>query len=158
MISPKAAQQIARLSTGAFFPVLLQIESPVFDGGEICLANNKTDMVYDGKTYRAAAFEFAPPKYTDKRIGNATLSISTVNQEVTIAIREMQERARATVIAAFYYEDGVLTFEPLEEWSFLLQKVDWNEMIATWEMIFDDRMDAVAIADRLTPNKCPGLA
>lgn len=158
MISPKAAQQMVRLNSSAYFPILLQIVSTAFDGGEMCLVNNKTDLEYGGKTYRAACFEFSPPKYTDKKIGNATLSISTINQEVLIAIREMRERATANVIAAFYYDDGVLTFEPMEEWSFSLRRVSWNELVATWEMIFDDRMDNVAISDRLSPQKCPALA
>ncbi len=158
MITPKAAQQLARLSTSAYFPILLEIESPVFDGGIIRLVNNTVDLVYNGNTFRAASFEFTPPKNTDKKIGNATLSISTINQEVIIAIRSMQDRAKAKAIAAFYYEEGILNFEPLEEWSFILAKVSWNEIVATWEMLHDDRMETVAIADRLTPQKCPALA
>lgn len=159
MISAKAAQQMLRLSSKAYFPILLEIESAVFAGGVMRLVNNETDLEYNGYTYRAASFRFTPPKYSDKKMGNATLSISTINQEVIVAIRSMTERASARVVAAFYFDDaGVLTFESMEEWTFQLAKVSWGDIVATWEMIYDDVMENVAIADRLTPQKCPALA
>jgi hypothetical protein len=157
--SPKALQQMFRLSTDALFPALLKI-TYVEDSTTkyLYLVNNGEDLIYNAQTYTASSFKYTPPAYSDKKIGDGEISISCIDQSLIGIIRNIQERATAQIIAAFYYQDGALLFEPIEEWNFELSNVTWNGAVATWKMEYDNRMSLKVPADTLTPQKCPGVA
>lgn len=158
--TPRALQQMYRLSTSAMFPALLDItyvEDSVTK--HLRLVNNDEDMVYDGNTYSWASFKYTPPSYSDKKIGDGTISISSVDQSIVSIIRGISTRATASVVAAFYYDEaGTLYFEGIEEWVFELSQVNWNGAVATWTMEYDNRMSIRVPCDKMTAQKCPGVA
>ena len=148
-----------RLSTSAMFPALLEIT--YLEGSTtkyLRLVNNTEDMVYGGNTYTEAIFKYTPPSYSDKKMGDGTISISSVDQSIVTIIRSIQTRASACVVAAFYYDDGTLYFEGIEEWVFELSLVNWNGTVATWTMEYDTRMSIRVPCDKMTAQKCPGVA
>lgn len=158
-MTPKTMQQLYRLNVGGSFPIFIDVVHEDISGGIIRLVNAKEDMVYDGYTYRAASFRLTPPKYADGKFGNGTITISCIDQEVVVFIRTMRAlkgRPKATVVAAFYFEAGDLTIDPIEEWEFEMTIVNWTEVSATWQMVFDDRMSLVCPVDIMTAVKCPG--
>ena len=159
--SPKALREIYRLETSAMFPALLKISYTIDSvPGQLRLVNNTEDMVFEGETFTAASFKYTAPKQTDKKIGNGSLSISCANQKVIEIIRSMPVgyRAQAEIVAAFYYDQGTVVFEGLEEWKFALTKVTWDEIVATWQMEYDNRMSLLVPCDKMTAQKCPGIA
>lgn|GEM_PF-2642987 len=160
--SPKALREIYRLETSAMFPALLKISYTIDSvSGQLRLVNNDVeDMVYEGETFTAASFKYTAPKQTDKKIGNGSLSISCANQKIIEIIRSMPVgyRAQAEIVAAFYYDKGTVVFEGLEEWKFELTKVTWDEIVATWQMEYDNRMSLLVPCDKMTAQKCPGIA
>lgn len=158
-MTPKALQQIYRLQTAAMFPALLKI-TYVEDGVTkyLRLVNNDTDLTYSEEVYSCARFKYTPPKYSDKQIGDGSITISAVDQTIVQIIRSISTRATAQIVAAFYFEDGTLLFEPIEEWTFQLAKVSWDEGVATWQMIYDDRMDILVPCHKMSAQRCPGVA
>lgn len=157
-MTPKTLQQIYRLTSEGSFPAFLEIYHPEIDGGVWRLVNYRTDLVYNGNTYSAAIFTFTPPKYSDKQINNATISISAIDQSVIELIRKLSSRASAKIVAGFYFEGGDLTIDPIEEWEFKLSSVNWTEISATWELLYDDRLDIQVPTDKMSAQKCPGVA
>lgn len=158
--SIKALQQIYKLATTAMFPALLKI-TYVIDGetNYLRLVNNKVDMIFNGETYKAYSFEYEAPKQSDSRMGNGSLSISCIDQEVIRIIRSITNRARAEIVAAFYFaEDGTTYFEGIEEWKFDLASVTWDGLVATWQMIYDDRMSIIVPCAKMSAQRCPGVA
>lgn len=157
--SPKALREIYRLETSAMFPALLKISYTIDSvPGQLRLVNNTEDMVFEGETFSAASFKYTAPKHTDKKVGNGTLSISCADQKIIEIIRSIKDRAQAEVVAAFYYDQGTIVFEGLEEWKFDLTKVTWDEIVATWQMEYDNRMSLLVPCDKMTAQKCPGIA
>ena len=157
-MNAKTLQQIFRLTTDGSFPAFLKITHPLITGGVLRLVNHRDDLVYDGEIYTAASFKFNPPKYSDKQIGNATITISCIDQTVIEIIRKIQTRASATVVAAFYFEGGDLSIDPIEEWSFDLSSVSWDGIYATWTMVFDDHMNDLVPCNTMSAMTCPGVA
>lgn len=156
--TPKAKQQMFRLSTSAKFPALLEITHPSLDGGVLRLINSDQSVEYNGKLFNAANFSYTAPKYSDKQMGDGSITISAIDQSIIVAIRKMNGRAKAVVVAAFYFDEGILLFESMEEWKFSLTQVSWDNLSATWQMQYDDRMRIMAPCDKMTPQKCPGVA
>ena len=157
--SPKAIQQLFRRQTTAAFPIFLEIEHAIFPNGILRIVNFHTSLTFNGNVYAAAGFEFTPPKQGDKTVGNAQVVISAIDQTVIQKIREMNSRAKATTVASFYIDEGgSVIIEPMEEWTFTLGKVSWNEISATWEMIFDERMDRVVPVHRMNQVNCAGAS
>jgi hypothetical protein len=152
-------EQIFKLMTTAMFPALIKF-TYTEDGitKHLRLVNNTVDMVYDGETYIAASFKYNPPKNSDRKMGNGTLSISCIDQSMIVLIRSLKARATAKVTAAFYYdEDNHLYFEPIDEWTFKLSTVSWNESVAQWTMLYDDRMDIQFPSVKMNSLLCPGI-
>ena len=142
------------------FPALIKI-TYVVDGvtNILRLVNNRTDMIFNGETYTAFCFEYTPPKVSDSRMGNGTLSLSCIDQEVIEIIRSIKDRAHAEIVAAFYFaENGTTYFEGIEDWEFDLSSVTWDAGVATWQMIYDDRLDNLVPSAKMSALRCPGVA
>lgn len=162
-MTPKTKQQLFRLITHGKFPALIKITYKIDNVTNVMrIANNSEDIIYQDEVYQATTLKYTPPKYSDRKIGNASLTISTISQEVQdviILLRSVQDRPTIQIIAAFYMEEGSeITFDPIDEWEFVLGRVTWNDYSADCELIYDTMMNKVVPADKMTPLKCPGIA
>lgn len=151
-------QQIYRLTTNGSFPAFLRITHPLITNGVLKLVNYHSDLVFDGELYSASSFKFTPPKYADRKHSNAAITISCIDQSIVEIIRKIQTRAKASVVAAFYFEGGDLSIDPIEEWSFDLSNVTWDGLSATWTMVFDDHMNNRVPCNTMSAMACPGVA
>jgi hypothetical protein len=157
MLSPYAQKEIARQRTAAKFPFLIEITHPVYE--TMRYANSSQNISYQGNIYYAASFAINPPDRDGSKIGNATLSISAIDQFWIEKIRETQEPAELRFIAVIVYDEGFISgVEPLEENKFTLRAVNWNETVITWTMVFDETMSLVVPSETCNAQTCPGCA
>lgn len=158
--SPKALQQLYRISTDAYFPIFIRLFftlNGISDSER--MVNNTEDIFYSGETFKASSFVFTPPSVENKKISNGSLTISCIDQRVIEIIRGVSGVITCEVVAGFYYDNnGSLIIEPIEEFSFELAEVNWNGISATWEMQFDNRMSIQTPCDKMSAQRCPGIA
>jgi hypothetical protein len=155
---PFSQLQIARKRTHAKFPYLIEITHP--DYGVFRYANADEMVMCDGNNYQPATFSIQPPERNGGKIGNASLSISAVDQFWIEKIRGTQKPADIRFIAVIVYDkdNGEVVVEPLEENRFTLRKASWNETAITWEMIFDDTQSYILNSELCDSATAPGIA
>jgi hypothetical protein len=157
-MTPKAEQLIARQETYAEFPFLIKVTHPLYPA-PLYFANSDGDIAYGGNVYKAAYFTITPPDKDGSKIGDGQLTISAVDQFWIEKIRTTQIPAKIKFMAMIVYKDGeVLGAEPMEEMSFTLRAVNWNEIEITWAMVFDENIAINVPCDKATALKCPGVA
>jgi hypothetical protein len=135
-ISAKARRELSRREKHALFPYLIQIEHDDF--GNFYYANSGDNITYGGHVYQAATFSIDPPDRDGSKIGNASISISDIDQFWVQKIRTTRKTAKIHFIAGIKYNDnGETRFEVLEKNSFTLRLATYNGVLVTWEMEFD---------------------
>jgi hypothetical protein len=158
-LKAKIQQLLARQRKNGSFPYLIQIEYE--DGGRTVTmnyVNEAEDITFEGKVYNAASFHIEPPGRDGDKIGDATLTISAIDQFWIQKIRAAQKPAKLLFIAVVVYEDGSRMAERMEEMSFTLRVARFNEMSITWTMVFDERMSIVVPSDACNAMTTPGCA
>ena len=156
----KVQKLLARQRKIARFPYLIRIdheEDPVFP---LYFVNADEPITYDGNIYNAASFSIEPPSRDGDKIGDATLTISAIDQFWVQKIRAVQKPAKLLFMAVIVYDEnnGVEGVEPMEEMSFTLRVARFNEISVTWSMIFDERMAILVPADICNAMNTPGCA
>ncbi len=79
MLSPFTQKRLVAQRTAAKFPYLIKITHPDYPAG-IFYANASEDITYDGNIYNRATFSIQPPDRDGSKIGDATLTISAIDQ------------------------------------------------------------------------------
>jgi len=157
MPSPKVQRMLAAQRTAAKFPYLIKISHEEY--GDMYFVNSSDNILYNGDIYNAASFSIQPPSVEGAKIGNATLTLSAIDQFWIERIRSTQIPAQLQFIAAIIYDEyGAMGIESLEENSFILRAANWNELSISWEMSFDERMNLVITSIKCTPMTVPGCA
>jgi len=156
-VKTKIQKLLASQNMPAKLPCLIKITHEVY--GIMFFANSDEDVKYNGDNYWASCFEVQPPAIEGGNIGNATLTISAVDQEWIQKIRKTQIPAQLEFVAAIEYDDeGVLSVEPLEDNNFTLRTANWTEISISWEMSFDERQSYILTSIKCTPQVTPGCA
>jgi len=156
-VKTKIQKLLASQEVFAKLPCLIKVTHETY--GIMYFANSDKDVVYTGDNYVASRFEVQPPAIEGERIGNATLTISAVDQSWIQKIRVTQIPAILEFVAVIEYDDeGILRIEPLEENYFTLRAANWTEMSISWEMSFDERQGYVLTSVKCTPQISPGCA
>ena len=150
-------QQISRTQTQASFPYLIEISHE--DLGIFRYVNMDRVLTWEGNEDQPACFSIQPPQYSSKGISSAQLTITAIDQEWIIRIRETSKRASIRFIAAFVdtKEDG-LQIEPLEDMYFTLTKANWTEISITWEMETKTVLQTQVPIQTADACSCPGVA
>jgi len=159
-ISTTARASLFAQEGGFALPVLLEITHGV-TGYEnpLRIANNPTDLVYDGDTYHGFAFRFDPPDVGNEgAISNARLAVCAVDQQLAAIIRSTETPPTVQAIATYWSdESGSLVFEPVASWLFTVGRVQGNVDTVSAELVYEDRLDNEAPADEFRPTSFPGL-
>jgi hypothetical protein len=156
-VSSFSRRQITQQRTAASFPCLIEITHPEYP--EMLYTNASENITYDGKVYNAATFSIQPPDRDGSKIGDATLTMSAVDQVWIEKIRSTQKPAKLRFIAVIVYQEGSIAgIEPLEENTFTLRAANWNEIAITWSMHFDENMAIVVPAEKCNAQTTPGIA
>jgi hypothetical protein len=157
MPSPKAQREIAAQRKPASFPYLIQVIQQNYP--DMYFVNSSDNATYRGNIYNAASFSIDPPSSEGAKIGNATLTISAIDQYWTERIRKTQIPAELRFIAVIMDdENGGVGIEALEENSFTLRAARWDEAVISWEMSFDERQGYIITSVKCTPQVVPGCA
>ena len=157
MPSAYVQKLIASQRTAAKFPYLIEITHPEYP--PMCYANASEDITYDGKIYYSASFSIQPPESDETKIGDATLTISAIDQIWIEKIRATQKPAQIRFIAVIVYENGIVKgVEPLEDNSFTLRAASFNEVSISWSMSFDENMAIEVPCDICDAITAPGCA
>ena len=156
-MTPYAMQQLLRMETSARFPFFIEIIHPEL--GTFRYVNADEAKTFDSETYEPALFSVTPPETTETSIGNAMLSISSVDQTWIEKIRSVQDRFSVRFVAALEYDDdGTETIEPLEDNEFTLTEASWTDLTITWTMVFEDAFNILVPCDIATSQKVSGCA
>jgi len=97
-----AKQQMLRRETQARFPYLIEIHHFTESGAENIYryANTDEDVTYNNATYTASCFSITPSEKTSSGFSDAKLTISAIDQEWIVKIRETQKRAKIIFTAS----------------------------------------------------------
>jgi hypothetical protein len=157
MPNARAQLEIASQRTAARFPYLIKITHP--DYPDMFFANSSQDITYKSDIYNAATFSVQPPDRDGSKIGDATLTMSAIDQVWIEKIRGTQKPAKLQFIAVIVYDQGsTIGIEPLEENSFTLRAASWNELAITWNMVFDEVQSILIPSDLCNAQTAPGCS
>ena len=156
----KAKQEMLRMETMAKFPYLIHITRYSLNEQreDLYFANSDTDVIYDGHTYKAGFFVIDPPEKNDAGISNAKITISAVDQEWIVKLRDTQKRATIEFLAVIQYAIPQQPIEPIEVMEFELTNADWTDTTVQWTMVFDEGMDIQIPPQECTSTICAGVA
>lgn len=150
-------KKILAMDTKAETPYLIEIVND--DLGTFRYVNAKSDVVYEGNTYTAGYFRLDPPDKNESSIGNATLTMSAIDQSWIEKIRSTQKRSTLRFIAVIMYdENGDSVIEPLEDITMTLTSATWDDTTIQWTMIFDETMDIMVPPDIMNSETFPACA
>jgi len=159
-LSAKVQKLLAMQKRMARFPYLIRIdheEDPIFP---LYFVNSNEPITFDGNIYNAASFSIDPPSRDGDKIGDATLTLSAIDQFWIQKIRAAKKPAKLLFVAVIVYDkdNGIEGVEPMEEISFTLRVARFNEISVTWTMVFDERMAILVPVDICNAMNTPGCA
>jgi len=160
-LKPKVQKLLAEQRKFAEFPFLIKVSHETDLEFPMYFVNASEDVTYKGIIYHAASFSIDPPDRDGSKIGDATLTLSTVDQEWIVRIRRNQKPAKLEFVAVIIYDDtqtGIECIEPLEDMSFTLRAASFNEIAVTWTMVFDENMAINVPADTCNAMTTPGCS
>ncbi len=155
-----AKRRIVRTDTEASFPYLIVITYKDSLGVVHTerYVNADVAKVYDGQTYNPMYFSVTPPSMDNSSVTDGKLSFSVIDNNFIEKIRDAQERMKCIFVAVMDYEEnGNEVIEEIETMSFTLVKAKWNETEASFDMLYDDRMNLNVPLDVATVLKVPAL-
>ncbi len=155
-----AKRRIVRTDTEASFPYLIALTYKDSNGVSHTerYVNADTSKVYNSETYEPACFSVTPPSMDNTTVTDGKLVFSVIDNNFIEKIRNAQERMRCIFVAVIdYEEEGSEYIEEIETMTFTLVKAQWNEIEASFNMLYDDRMNLNVPLDIATPLKVPAL-
>lgn len=160
MYSAKVQEYLVQSDIPATFPYLIEFwkESDTEKEDVIRYVNASNDVEYEGHTFTAASFKVSPPERSENGVKDAKITISAIDQEWIVRIREADERYKIRFVACIVYEDdGTEEIESLDDLTFTLSNASWNELSIEWTMKFDEFADIKVPCQKLTQQICPAL-
>ena len=160
-MTPKTQKILASIERKGMFPYLIEISHPYYN--TMYFVNSSENITYTNPAgvtniYNAANFSIQPPDKDGAKIGNATLTISAIDQFWIEKIRTITTPAQLKFVAVIDDDQGYTGIEPLEENNFTLRAANWDEISISWEMAFDERMGIIITSTKCTPMITPGCA
>jgi len=160
-LSPKVQKLLAAQRKIAKFPFLIKVTHETDHEFPMYFVNAPDDVTYKGNIYHAASFSIEPPDRDGSKIGDATLTLSAIDQFWIQKIRENQKPAKLEFVAVILYDDdrtGIEGIEAMENICFTLRAASFNEIAVTWTMVFDENMAINVPADTCNAMATPGCS
>lgn len=149
-----ALEELMKTNSDASFPFLIEIKCPdikwknnenqedgylrVISDNNIIQYRKKGDK--EAKYYYPSCLSFTPPSVNGKEIGNATLSISTIDYQVIEVIRSIKTKPVVSVIAGFMKKDDEYFFSEINSFNFTCENVQWDKTTAQFTLVYDNVM------------------
>lgn len=135
-------------------PVLIKIYHD--DMSEpLYLTDNNEDLIYNGITYKKSYFKITLPEVTKDSMGNATITIGCVDQQLIRLVRSLSTPPNIKFVAT-YLEDGV--YSELAGYDMILSNVRWDAKTLTADLTLDLVLNYDFPSGSFTAFNCPGVA
>ena len=134
-------------------PVLIKIyhdelSSPLY------LTDNNEDLTYEGITYKKAYFKINLPEVTKDSMGNASIEMGCVDQQIIKIIRSISSPPNVKFVAS-YYENG--EYSRLAGYDMIMSNVRWDAKKLTADLALDLVLNHEFPSGSFTPFNCPGV-
>lgn len=150
----KAQKEVLRMETQALFPYLIEVTI----GDEVKrFANSDLDIVFENNTYKASYFKLSPPERTQTGIKDASITISSLDLQWIKIIRETHEQSSIRFVACIVYADNETYVEPIDDITFKLTNVNWDDTTIKWTMKYDNLLNINMPCVKFTSDICQGL-
>lgn len=170
-IDTTTIEELYKENKSGHIPVLLDIISDEIiwddnyknqENGHMRLINSDTAVMYNGNKYLPAYFSCSLPQEDGKKIGNASITISAIDQRIIQIIRSITQQPKCvieSVYAKMKTEDDhtVFVFKKLNKYEFAMSSVSWNESTADWTLVFDPAMQINVPKDKGSIMRNPAI-
>lgn len=119
------------------------------------LTDNNEDLTYDGNTYKSAFFRINLPEVTKDSMGNASIEMGCVDQQLIQIIRSLTTPPNIKFVAT-YLEEGV--FSEFAGYDMIMSNVKWDAKKLTADLTLDLVLNYEFPSGSFTPFNCPGVA
>lgn len=150
-INSVAMSEIWRQNVDGYLPVLFDIYNPDLtwadgtdeqDDMHLRLINDSSSVTYQGKRYIPCAFDFQPPEEDGSKMGDATITVSGIDDRIVQLLRGCRLVSEVTIVAAFMKEqdgeDEFFTFIPLSNYTFKMSGATYTRTAVTLSLTNDD--------------------
>jgi len=131
-ISNNARVAINSPQTDEVFLVILEISHTDLPA-PIRVVNNMQDVVSNGDTYVATAFNFVPPSQQDGEIGRSKLVIDNIDRSIVTAIRSINSPADISASIILADTPDVVEAGP---WEFKLRDVTYDRETVSGDLFY----------------------
>lgn len=135
-------------------PILIKIYHEEMDE-PLYLTDNNEDLTYQGITYKHAYFKITLPEVTRESMGNASIEIGCVDQQLIRIVRTLTTPPNIKFVAT-YLEDGV--YSELAGYDMILSNVKWDAKTLSADLTLDLVLNYEFPAGSFTAFNCPGVA
>ena len=157
-MNPIVQNLLVQNDVPASFPFLIEVWKPSDPTNIERYVNALEDKEFEGNTFTASSFKVQPPQKTESGIKDATITISTIDQEWIVKVRTSSERYKCRFVAVIDYDDdGTETIEALDDITFTLTNATWQETTMQFTMKFDEGMSINVPCQRLDQFIAPAL-
>lgn len=170
-IQTVALEELWNQNTEGHLPVLLEIFNPDIKWGDdeleqenmyLRVIDDSNPVIYQGKKYIPARFDFTPPEETGKTIGNASITLSAIDSRVVQMLRSIELQCQVTVMAMFAKKttsSGSTTymFYPLDHLRTKMDSANYNRVTAQLNLVFKDVLKLNVPRDKATKNQLPSV-
>jgi hypothetical protein len=174
-IQTVAMEEIWKQNTDGHIPVLLEIFNPDIkwkDGSleqenmYLRVIDDSNPVMYKGKKYLSAKFEYTPPDEDGKTVGNASITLSAIDSRVVQMLRSIELQCDVTVMAAFAKitkvtetgeEKVTYRFYPLDQLKARMPSASYNRTTAQLSLTYKDALKLNVPRDIATKDKLPSV-
>lgn len=176
-ISTIALEEIWKQNTDGHIPVLLEIYNPDIKWGDneleqenmyLRVIDDSNPVMYKGKRYIPACFEYTPPEEDGKKISEASITLSAIDSRVIQLLRSIEIPCDITVMATFAkcvdYDEAlkrektVFKFYPIEYLKAKAKAASYDRTTARLSLIYKDVMSLNVPRDIATKNQLMSVA
>lgn len=166
-----ALEELWKQDTDGHIPVLLEIFNPDIKWGDseleqdnmyLRVIDDSNPVVYKGKKYIPAQFQFTPPEENGKNIGQATITLSTIDSRVVQMLRSIELQCDVSVVAMFAKattEAGKLIYKfyPLDNVKTKMASASYNRTTAQLNLVYKDVLKLNVPRDKATKDQLPSV-
>lgn len=170
-----AMEEIWKSQSDGYIPALLEIYNPDIKwsdqslGQENCYLRVISDtnaVMYKGKRYLPCRFTFTMPEEDGKKVGDAAVTISSIDSRIPYMLRSIELQCEVSVNAFFAKQtvtgqDGeehtVIRFLPLDSVKTVLPSATYNRSTANFRLVFKDVLQINIPAEVATQDRLPSV-
>lgn len=166
-IESATLEELFASNTSGSLPILIDVRHDALkwtdrtyeqDDKHLRLINAPTAVRYDGHKYLPAYFSFTMPQEDGNKIGQSSITISTIDQRIVELIRTIRTRPIMVIEAMFTKPtDNTFAFSRIYHYEFEAKSATWDDSTAKWDLVFDPVMQMNVPKDLGTKTRCPGV-